>query len=278
MCLNLLKSGIGNLLPVAIILLASTVRADDLRLFRDKDDNQIEARILSISGDRRQLRIERSDGRTFEIEITTLSLDSQQEVKDWLRFQPGAAEFLSLDLEAERSDGESVREKLDEGPQRATWDEDRFGYRISVKNRIAQNVVGLRIEYCLLLRERVSVRTTDQVTDEDPMRWRVRSAGEIRYLRETVKLPILRFNIEEFVDTATMPYDSIRVFGKARDVAEDEPIGLLARVVDSQDRTIAEIGDLHRDFAHLKWEQIESRFDPREDAGTGMLVEQMVSR
>lgn len=273
----LLKSGIGCYASVAMASLATSAEADELRLFRDKEDNQIEARILSISGDRRDLRIERSDGRMFEIEIVKLSLDSQQEVKNWLTSQPGAAESLSLEMNAQRSDGESVREKL-EGPQRATWDEDRFGYRISVKSRTAQNVSDLRLEYCLLLRERVSVRPRTAVTEDDPMRWRVRAGGEIRYLRGTVKLPMLRFNNQEFIDTATMTFDSVRIFGKARDLAEDEPIGLLARVIDTQGRTVAEIGDLHRDFASLKWEQIETRFDPQEAEGTGMLVEQMVSR
>ena len=99
-------------------------------LLTDKDSKQIDARILSISGDRRTLRIERNDSRVFEIEIVQLSLDSQQAVKNWLTAQPGASESLNLKISGERQDGASTREKLEGPSYRATWDLQRMGYRI----------------------------------------------------------------------------------------------------------------------------------------------------
>ena len=89
-------------------------------LLRDKDSKEIDARILSISGDRRILQIERVDSRIFEIEIVQLSLDSQQAVKDWLTGQPGASESLNLEISGERQDGASDREKLEGPSYRAT--------------------------------------------------------------------------------------------------------------------------------------------------------------
>jgi len=56
----------------------------EFRAFTDKRGQQIEARILSISDDKRQLNLVRRDGRAFELAITLLSLDDQQFLNDWL--------------------------------------------------------------------------------------------------------------------------------------------------------------------------------------------------
>ena len=57
----------------------------EFRAFTDKRGQQIEARIISISDDRRQLNLVRQDGRSFELEITLLSLEDQQFLTEWLR-------------------------------------------------------------------------------------------------------------------------------------------------------------------------------------------------
>ncbi|MEM9281954.1 MAG: hypothetical protein AAGA96_09020 [Verrucomicrobiota bacterium] len=69
-------------LPVSLV--ANDPAPSEFHAFKDKRDQQIDARILSISEDRRQLTIERRDGNVFRIAPTVLSLDDQQFIKDWL--------------------------------------------------------------------------------------------------------------------------------------------------------------------------------------------------
>ncbi len=57
-------------------------------LFTDKKDQQIDARILSITDELNQIRIERKDGEIFEIAPTVLSLDDQQFIRNWLYSKP----------------------------------------------------------------------------------------------------------------------------------------------------------------------------------------------
>jgi len=59
-------------------------KPSEFRAFTDKRGQQIEARIISISDDRRHLNLVRQDGRSFELAITLLSLDDQQFLNDWL--------------------------------------------------------------------------------------------------------------------------------------------------------------------------------------------------
>lgn len=275
---NTLICAIGTV----IVSLANSFAEDSSEakpiLLTDKDSKQIDARILSISGDRRSLRIERDDSRIFEIEIVQLSLDSQQAVKNWLTAQPGASESLNLEISGERQDGPSTREKLEGPSYRATWDLQRMGYRISINNQSAAAASNLTLQYCLLLHDRVSIRSSEEVTEASPIRWRLRAAGEVRYLRGSIDLPPLRFNDEEEIDTATLQFDSVRVFGGTKETGEDEPIGIIARVIDIHGRTVEEFSDLRREFADFDWEAFEMRLDPGEDQGSGMLVEQMVSR
>ena len=65
----------------------------EYHVFTDKKDQQIDARILSISDEMTEIRIERRDGQVFEVAATVLSLDDQQFIRDWLypKPAPGAA-------------------------------------------------------------------------------------------------------------------------------------------------------------------------------------------
>ena len=56
-------------------LLAQNMEPSEYRVFTDKRDLQIEARILSISEDQITMMLQRQDGNVFETAITILSLD-----------------------------------------------------------------------------------------------------------------------------------------------------------------------------------------------------------
>lgn len=79
-------------IPLALIgVMVEFVLAEEpseFRFFTDKRDQQIEARILSISEDERSMTLERKDGNVFEMAITVLSLDDQQFLREWLTPPP----------------------------------------------------------------------------------------------------------------------------------------------------------------------------------------------
>lgn len=56
----------------------------EFRLFHDKQKKGLEARIVSITDDHRNIRLEKKDGASYEFAVTVLSLDDQQFIRDWL--------------------------------------------------------------------------------------------------------------------------------------------------------------------------------------------------
>ena len=76
------------MLALLVIVSAPVQAADrepsEFREFTDKRNQRIEARILSISEDYRQMELERRDGAVFNMPITILSIDDQLFLRDWL--------------------------------------------------------------------------------------------------------------------------------------------------------------------------------------------------
>lgn len=65
-------------------VVAEEPQPSEYRLFTDKKDKQVEARILSITEDRKTMEMERRDGALFKMPITILRLGDQQFIRDWL--------------------------------------------------------------------------------------------------------------------------------------------------------------------------------------------------
>ncbi|MEM7602924.1 MAG: RCC1 domain-containing protein, partial [Verrucomicrobiota bacterium] len=86
-------------------LQGQNVEPSEFRVFTDKRDQTIEARILSLSDDLSTMRLERTDGNIFETPITVLSLDDQQFIRDWMNPSPSFAfgELAAFGLLAKQS-------------------------------------------------------------------------------------------------------------------------------------------------------------------------------
>ncbi len=84
------------LLMVTAMSLGIAQDRETFHVFTDKKGKTISAKILSVDDSRRMAEIEREDGKTFSIEITTFSLEDQQFLRDWLglssRARPGGSE------------------------------------------------------------------------------------------------------------------------------------------------------------------------------------------
>ena len=85
----------------------------EFRLFRDKQNKEIEARVLSIADDLQSIRLEKRDGASYEISVTVLSLDDQQFVHDWLK--PDGELRGGLRVFGLLSDGNEISASLAEG-------------------------------------------------------------------------------------------------------------------------------------------------------------------
>lgn len=66
----------------------NTPEPSGFHFFADKRGQQIEAQLVSIDSDHRNVQIRRRDGQLFDIEVTLLRLDDQQFVKEWLLPKP----------------------------------------------------------------------------------------------------------------------------------------------------------------------------------------------
>ena len=67
---------------------ANTPEPSGFHFFADKRGQQIEAQLVSIDPDRRNVQIRRRDGQLFDLQVTLLSLDDQQFVREWLFPKP----------------------------------------------------------------------------------------------------------------------------------------------------------------------------------------------
>ena len=63
---------------------SAELEPSEYRTFADKREQQIEARILSISEDHTKVKMERRDRRLYETPVTILSLDDQQFLREWM--------------------------------------------------------------------------------------------------------------------------------------------------------------------------------------------------
>ena len=247
--------------------------------FRDQQGHEMEARVLSLSSDLRQVKIERRDGQVFDLVITRLSLDDQQFLRDWL-LQPRELdpESTRIDLVASRQEITRERTRLKNEVDEIQWESRAFAYEISVNHQNRFPLAGLRLEYCLLSEDLVEVMATDPAADpagdpEDITRlFRAPSRGHIEYHFASIELPPLLFNREHSVETVSLPLDTVSTRGDTREQFEDRGIGILLRLVAADGTVLAESDDLIREHSTLDWAAFSHRRDPREEAGTGILT------
>lgn len=252
--------------------------------FRDQQGHEVEARVLSLSSDLRQVKIERRDGQVFDLVITRLSLDDQQFLRDWL-LQPRQLdpESTRIELAASRQEVTGERTRLKNQVDEIQWESREFGYEISVNNQNRFPLAGLRLEYCLLSENFVEVMASDPSTEPtaDPEEitrlFRAPSRGSIEYHFASIELPPLLFNREQAVQTVSLPLDSVSTRGDTREQFDDRGIGILLRLVAADGTILAEKTDLIREHSTLDWAAFSHRRDPREEAGAGMLTEVIVS-
>ncbi len=264
----------------AINVLASEFDAEEseVRLFTNKEGQKIEAILISVGGSMRTVSIERpSDARLFDLEITTLSLDDQQYIKDWLRSQPAPQlAQLNLRLQGQPFLTEATREKFEDRIYGGSGTRSKLGYQFKINNLSREPLLGCRLEYVVLIQDRVEIRISE--SDGETVRWRMNEDGPVIYRSGHIALDALKYNTEFSVISATVPHEEIRA-GSAGNSAEDKVLGVLARLTTADGTPLVEFSDIDSRHSQLNWESFAQLRDSAEtDGGEGTLTEALVSR
>ncbi|MCB1088852.1 MAG: hypothetical protein KDM63_17580, partial [Verrucomicrobiae bacterium] len=96
--------------------------------------------------------------------------------------------------------------------------------------------------------------------------------GSVRYHKGKIPLPLLAFNRPHPLEIGTLVCDTVKTSTIDREDAQDRPIGILIRVVDSQGTVVLEQSDLIRDYSSMNWATVADRIDPSEIDGSGTLI------
>lgn len=263
---------------VAVTEEANIPSSANHRAFTNKEGVEMAAEVIAVGGSMRTVTIERPDGRRFEIEIIGLSLDDQQFLKEWLDRQPTPEPAsLSIRIEAAASFTELSRERFEDRIYGGSGTHNEFHYQFSILHQGRQPLVGVRLEYALMLHDLVSIRpTTDD--ESETVRWRGRDQGPVVYRSGSVPLEPMKYNTAQQVSTPALTYEAVRG-GSAGNSPHDIPIGVVARLVGKDGTVLAEYSAIDHDYPQLTWQNFESRRDASEsEDGQGELVESVVTR
>lgn len=275
----------GVACALAILLSVSSLLADDfateqpeIRRFTNKAGQEIEAHTIAVSSSMRTVTIQRpGDDRRFDLEITALCLDDQQYLKEWLRKQPAREPGqLNLRLEGQPFLTEATREKFEDRIYGGSGTSSQVGYQFKINNLSRIPLLDCRLEYVVLVEDRVEIRMGG--LDKEAVRWRLRAEGPVIYRSGDIAIDTLKYNTEFNVISATIPHEQIRA-GSGSNKAEDQVLGVLARLTSADGTPLVEFSDVDSRHSHLNWDSFAQLRDSAEtEDGAGTLAEALVSR
>lgn len=255
------------LLPVVLGDLLRAQESGDFHEFTGKSGQKLVAKVVGVSEDRRQMRIVRQDGQSFDTDIVIFSLDDQQYVKDWMKSgaatasaaaMTGGASSYRLEVSLTRLPGKTDKHR----DQVYTMEEKETLFRISVRNLSRETLEGAKVEYAMVWKDSVVI-----YYDEDDEEWEF-SARDLDSPVPPVKklgeaaLEALRFNGDGTLETDAIRidevfYDGNELYGK------DDLLGLKVRVVGADGTLLHEADSGGAAIAALSWEEILALGDPR---------------
>lgn len=240
-CLPILLSGF--VLAVGLPSVAAQGSDGELHEFTDKTGKKILAELLAVSEDRRTMRIRREDGQVFQSEIVALSLDDQQFIKDWMESRPDDAAIMPAEIDY-RLEMEIAKKAL--GTERHTYrsydlEQKMQNFAITVTNLSRDSLSGAQVEYVI-----VWANALDVYLDEDG-EWTARfsssndfdiSQAEVAAISGILPLEEVAFNRD--ITVTTEEHELNRMMHSSEVYREDEFRGIIARIVDSQGRSLQE--------------------------------------
>ncbi|MCB1063226.1 MAG: hypothetical protein KDN20_09930 [Verrucomicrobiae bacterium] len=234
------------------LLLAQAPTGGELRAFTDKQGRKLEAQVISVSTDRRMMKIAQPDGREFELEILKLSLDDQQYLKDWIATRSTQIDYR-LEVAIEKTSAKSSDRHRDDFYRMTT---EFPGFEIKVKNISRETLKAPVIEYFLLKKEVVRIYQDSDTQDWD---FSKRSVGRemTEQIHDVLKLEDLVYNREQIATTQPLEID--RVLGDGNEVyGEDEVLGLILQVRDEFGNVVGVFRSLDSGVKNVDWESLAS--------------------
>lgn len=218
--------------------------------FTDKKGQQIDATLLGVTADMQKMRIRREDGQEFESIITLLSLDDQQYIKDWMKTRTAKTDFR-LEVDITRKAQDTERHERDGGFY--SFEQRTQKYAIQVRNLSRETLPPAVVEYVWVWSDLVSVYQDNEGI------WDYRSYDDENGAERTKRisgrgeLPALAFNRDGEVSTATFEINRISFGGDL--YQEDEPVGMIARVLTKEGALLEEVRSGGAAIENLSWEQ-----------------------
>lgn len=244
---------IGLLFSAVLSLGAQDLRP--MHAFTDKNGKQILATLLSVSADRRTMKIRREDNQEFELVINVLSLDDQQFIKEQLETVPVEKKEFRLEMDV------SLKEVNAESYPYGETDYDLtqifFTYLVNLRNLSRETLENAKIEWAIVMDERIEVHPAkdgsegwefDRRSDSDLEIKMVVFAGEVELLSVPYNQEVAVTSDE--VEINEMLYDDEVYVGRA-----DTLLGAIIRVVSADGSVLFEerLGD--SDFEAISWDE-----------------------
>lgn len=237
----------------------------DFRDFRNREGNVIEARILSVSPDLKEMKISRRDGREFMLSPLEMDLDCQQYIKGWVAANPMSIDFR-LDVSKALKERTTLRERDDYYEYRA----EQCGYEVTIKNLTRETIPETVVDYVFCLEDGARIYTSDGGSE---LRWTEYTSPEIKLVRGSVEIQELPYNHEFRFESDPHEVEKVQVDNTV--YAEDKILGMRMRIRTKSGVLIGEYGSLGGSLADQSWEEVtgdepedsevrsESKIEPR---------------
>ena len=229
--------------------------SETFREFTNKDGRTVQARIVSVSSDRRTIRIAPRNGQEAQLPIVDLVLEDQQFLKTWLKRNSALTDYqLKVDIERTSTAAKDRRRQGD----------DRFhtahaAYQVTIRNVSRQTLNKPSVEYLVVKAENIRISQ-----DPETGRWIYSSRspslpdGETslpELTRGDHALEDLIYNRDQVFTTTSVELDEVLRDGN--DVyGEDELLGVLVRVRDEFGNLIGTFRSEESRIRNMTWEEL----------------------
>lgn len=229
----------------------------EYRQFKDKQGRTLDAQPVSVSPDRKTLKLRLRDGKDVDLEIVLLSLDDQQFLREWVATQPMVSDFrLQVAIE-------KVSAKPSER-RRTTYyklNTESPAYRIRVTNLSRETLAGAELEYFLLTEEGAQIYLDSTSGD-----WTYNTVSDTSGVRfqtttDTIAVPELPYNRQQEITTKSVTIDQVMGDGNLL-YGEDKLVGLIMQIRDDKGNVVDTWRSADTGIAKLDWEDVEKLGNP----------------
>ncbi len=251
---------------MAQMVFCATAQEGDYHSFTDKKGQSIEAALVSVGPKREKVKIQRRDGRHFEIEILTLSLDDQRYIKDWLKNSPASSNYK---LEIAVTSHQENTERVDVPNHNLKWVTDHVAMEIKILNLSRADLKDAVMEYYVLIEQGVRSQPHDETTakqygveewwysnesPENSRRERKKHQKPVLVKHGKTELKDLAFNYSAATRTETIPLRAIEGDASAR--GKDSVLGVIVKVSDADGRKISLYRSTDHELLKADWDKI----------------------